>query len=94
MFSEFDKNIGHYRRYNKKLLRKDINKLLLEKNVFYLDSMGFFASLVNKLILKKSNPSESNIIFWDKILIKISKLTDKLFFHLFGKSLVGIYQKK
>jgi ubiquinone/menaquinone biosynthesis C-methylase UbiE len=93
LYSEFDKKIGHYKRYDKKLLRFEINKKLNEKKLIYLDSLGFFASLTNKLILKKSTPTEKNIRLWDKKLIPITKLTDKLICNTFGKSLIGIYQK-
>ena len=92
LYSEFDEKIGHFRRYDKKLLRYEINKKLKEKKLFYLDSLGFFASLTNKLILKKNTPSKENIHFWDKKLIPITKFSDKLVFNTFGKSLVGIYQ--
>ena len=93
LYSEFDKRIGHFRRYNKKKLREEINQTLKEKKIFYLDSLGFFASLANKLILKKNTPSEKNIHFWDKKLIPFTKLFDKLICFTFGKSLIGIYQK-
>ena len=93
LFSEFDKSIGHYRRYNKKILRNEINNILYEKDLFYLDSLGVIASLVNKTILKKSSPSLKNIIFWDKILVPISKILDIVTNKTFGKSLIGIYSK-
>ncbi len=93
LYSEFDKKIGHFRRYDKKLLRQEINEKLKEKKLFYLDSLGFFASLTNKLILKKNTPTIKNIHFWDKKLIPITKLSDKLICNAFGKSLIGIYQK-
>ncbi len=93
LYSEFDKRIGHFRRYNKKKLREETNQTLKEKKIFYLDSLGFFASLTNKLILKKSTPSEENIHFWDKKLIPMTKLIDKMICYTFGKSLIGIYQK-
>jgi SAM-dependent methyltransferase len=93
LFSEFDKSIGHFRRYDKKMLRQEVNNKLEEKEIYYLDSMGFFASLANKLILKKETPNNSNIVLWDKFLVPISKITDPLFFNTFGKSLIGVYKK-
>jgi SAM-dependent methyltransferase len=92
LFSDFDRKIGHYRRYNKKILLKDINYEFSIVNVFYLDSVGFFASLANKLILKKELPSHSNIHLWDKYMIPLSKISDVLFFNSFGKSLIGIFK--
>jgi hypothetical protein len=55
--------------------------------------MGFFASLANRFLLKQSAPTYANIQFWDKGLIPLSKVTDALTFNLFGKSLVGVFQK-
>lgn len=91
LYNEFDSHVGHIKRYNKKLLKEEIkyNKV----KIFYLDSMGFFASLFNKILLKKHLPSKKNILFWDKILIRMSILTDQLIFNRFGKSLIGIFTK-
>lgn len=93
LYSEFDKSIGHFRRYNKKILRKEVDNRLFEKDLFYLDSLGVIASLMNKTILKKNSPSLKNIIFWDKILVPISKILDVITNKTFGKSLIGIYAK-
>ncbi|WP_394747515.1 class I SAM-dependent methyltransferase [Spongiimicrobium salis] len=92
LFSDFDTHIGHYRRYNKKILLRDINSELATVKLFYLDSMGFFASLANKVFLKKELPSRSNIHFWDNYLIPMSRFFDLFFLNLFGKSLVGIFE--
>lgn len=91
LYNEFDSHVGHVKRYNKSLLKEEIkyNKV----KIFYLDSMGFFASFFNKILLKKHLPSKKNILFWDKILIRMSILTDKLIFNRFGKSLLGIFTK-
>lgn len=92
LFNEFDKQVGHYRRYNKHLLLSEVNSTLKCKRLFYLDSFGFFASVANKYFLKKTLPSSSNINFWDKILIRISKPMDFITFKSFGKSLIGIFE--
>ena len=91
LYNEFDRHVGHIKRYNKKVLKQEIkyNKV----KIFYLDSMGFFASFFNKILLKKHLPSKKNILFWDKILIRMSIITDKLIFNRFGKSLIGIFTK-
>ncbi len=92
LYSPFDAQIGHFRRYNRKLLRSELPQGLIRKEEFYLDSMGFFASLANRFLLKQSAPTKANIQFWDKGLIPLSKVTDVLTFNQFGKSLVGVYQ--
>lgn len=91
LFSSFDRAIGHYRRYTSESLEKVIPEQLVRCRLEYLDSMGFFASLANRLLLKQSYPSERQIRTWDRILIPVSKWTDKIFFHSFGKSILGIW---
>lgn len=94
LFSEFDKAIGHFRRYNKKMLRESIPEGMKNISLFYLDSMGFFASLVNKLFLHQDLPSIKQIQFWDKVILPFSKISDVFLFRSMGKSLIGIWQKE
>ena len=91
LFNDFDHSIGHYRRYNKELLEKHKGGYLKTHRLFYLDSMGFFAALINKWILKKELPSEANINLWDKVLVPVSKVIDGIIAFSFGKSLIGIF---
>jgi hypothetical protein len=93
LFSPFDKAIGHYRRYSKKNLHNIAPNTLSTVSCKYLDTTGFFAGLMNKIFLRQEYPSINQVIFWDKWLIPISKITDKLFFHQFGKSIIIIWQK-
>jgi hypothetical protein len=93
LFSPFDKKIGHYRRYNKDLLTSIMpNDLTIEK-LHYLDSVGFFLSLFNKYFLRQSLPTKKQILFWDNVIIPISKILDPIFGFNFGKSLLLIAQK-
>lgn len=92
LYNNFDKKIGHYRRYNKKMLLGDINGELSTVSLFYLDAVGFFAALMNKLILKKELPSYANIKLWDNFMIPASKFIDVVSFKSFGKSLIGVFQ--
>ncbi len=93
LFSPFDKAIGHYRRYNKKMM-KDItpDNMNLLSNKYY-DSAGYFASLLNKLFLRKKYPAKKQVMLWDKWLVPFSRITDKIFLHSFGKSIISIWQK-
>lgn len=93
LYNEFDKAIGHFRRYDKKMIRACVPAKLKEKKLFYLDSTGFFASLINKYFLKQAYPNEKQIRFWDKVLVSFSKISDRLTFNSFGKSLIGVWQK-
>lgn len=92
LFSEFDRNVGHFRRYSVRDLYRLESTTLKLRSYYYLDSMGFFCSLINRYILKKPTPSVSNITFWDRFLIPLSCIFDKFLNHSFGKTLVAIYE--
>ncbi len=93
LYSPFDKAIGHYRRYNRKMLKaiRPANMRCISSR--YYDSIGYFASLMNKIFLKQKYPSQKQIMFWDKWMIPVSRVTDKMVFHSFGKSIITIWQR-
>lgn len=94
LFSPFDTAIGHFRRYNKSMLRTAVPAQLQQVRLSYLDSVGLLASTANKLLLKKSYPTVQQIKFWDRTMVPVSKLTDSLLGFSIGKSVLGIWQKK
>ena len=94
LFTPFDKAIGHFRRYNKKSLSALIPAELEREKLIYLDSIGAFASLGNKLALRRSMPTLRQILLWDRKLVPISIFFDsKIGFHA-GKSVLGVWRKQ
>ena len=92
-FSEFDRSVGHYKRYNKKdfiNIEKKTN-LKIEKLVYY-DSIGFLFLVLNKIFSLKQTNLKNKIFLWD-LLIPVSKLIDFLTFNMFGKSLLCVFRK-
>lgn len=93
LYNEFDKAIGHYRRYSygtlKELTPAD-SKLL---HIKYFDSAGFVLSLGNKWFLKQSQPNLKQIMFWDKAVVPISKVVDRMTINAFGKNIIAIWEK-
>lgn len=94
LFSPFDKAIGHCRRYNKKMLRKIVPADLNLVSIKYYDSVGYFASLMNKTLLHQNYPTQKQVNFWDSYLVPVSKITDKIIFHSFGKSIIAVWRKQ
>mgnify|MGYP006076730173 FL=1 len=90
LYSPFDKSVGHIKRYNKKILKKEVDLEITK--LFYLDTFGLLASIANKFILKKSMPNKGNILFWDRFLVRASIILDRFVFFKFGKSLIGIFK--
>ena len=93
LFNQFDKAIGHYRRYNKKILNAAGPKGLKLVGMRYLDSCGLIGSLINKYILNQSYPTARQIQFWNRYVIPVSKRVDWLLNYHWGKTLVWIWQK-
>jgi Methyltransferase domain len=93
LYSPFDTAVGHYRRYVRKDAKRLTRELLTLQATFFLDSAGFFASALNRLILRKSHASARDVQIWDKMIVPISMRTDKILGSLFGKSIVMIWQK-
>ena len=93
LYSPFDQAIGHHRRYTKRKFKNIVPPSFSFVSLKYLDSIGFFASLGNRILLKQSYPTLKQVYLWDKWMIPISRFTDKLFFHSFGKSILAILKK-
>ena len=94
MFSNFDKEIGHFRRYEIdffKNLKLENAKIL---KCYFLDSMGHLIYFINKLVFSKEvYPSKMKIFIWDKIFIPLTFFLDFLSFYKFGKNIICIIKK-
>ena len=93
LYSDFDKSVGHFKRYNKDdfiELEKKVG-LKIEKLVYY-DSIGLFLLILNKLLSLKQTNLKKKIYLWN-LLIPVSKLIDLLTFNKFGKSLLCVFRK-
>lgn len=93
LFTEFDRQVGHCRRYNKNQLRAikpDNFEIVCLK---YLDSVGMIASLGNKLLLKNGHPTLTQVKAWDHLMVPVSKIVDTLTAHSLGKSILSVYKK-
>ena len=91
LYSSFDKQIGHYRRY----VKSDLVGFLEENNFEiktskYMDSFGFVLALGYKLFnIKNGEINLFQILVFDKILFPIGRIFDRLTMgKLFGKNLI------
>ena len=93
LFTPFDRSIGHWRRYSKTTLRAAGPAGLDLVWLGYLDSVGFFASLANKLMLHQAMPTPRQIRFWDQVLVRMSEWTDPVLGYRAGKSILGVWRR-
>lgn len=94
LFSNFDRDVNHFRRYNKKCILNLIKGYKIKYvKLMYYDSLGYFFSLLSKIFIKDYKKKfKEKIKLWD-FLIPFSKFIDTITFNLIGKSLLVIIKK-
>lgn len=93
LFSRFDQAIGHHRRYNRASLRAVAPANMSEERTFYLDAAGQLLSVANRVLLRQRMPTTRQISFWDRRVIPVSRLVDRLAGFNLGKTLVGVWRR-
>ena len=94
LYSEFDRAIGHFRRYDTRSLTRVGPEGCRLAHVRYLDSVGLLASLANAVLLRRSTPSQRQIRFWDRVLVRCSRLVDGLCRYRLGKTIIAVWEKR
>ncbi len=97
LYSAMDKEVGHFRRYEKEDLLKKVRAAgFVVKNCRYEDFVGWFAAMLFKLVSKKSGRlSKKSVWFYDRFVFPLSRLADFLSQgRLFGKNLLLVAKKE
>jgi SAM-dependent methyltransferase len=92
LFSKFDGMIGHHRRYNKRMLRAIAPPGLRSIKIMYLDAIGMLLSLGNRYVLRSGAPTDSQVKFWDRVVIPCSTWLDPLFAYRVGKTIIAVWE--
>ncbi len=94
MYSNFDREIGHFRRYEESFFKKlSFNNATLKKT-FFIDSFGYLLYFFNKLMFSKEvYPSKLKVLVWDKIFIPLTYFLDFITFYKVGKNIICIFKK-
>lgn len=93
LFTPFDQAIGHYRRYNRAMLRAISPSGTRLERLRYLDSVGLATSMANRFFLRQSMPTKAQLGVWDSFIIPVSRVADKLLFYSLGKSIIAVWRK-
>jgi 2-polyprenyl-3-methyl-5-hydroxy-6-metoxy-1,4-benzoquinol methylase len=94
LFSEFDRAVGHFRRYNCKSLARLTPGQSEMVKCRYLDSAGMLASLANVVLMRQNLPTANQIRFWDSILVRFSRFADPLLRYSLGRSVVAVWRRR
>ncbi len=92
LFSPFDAAIGHFRRYNRAMLRALSPASLRLERMMYLDSGGLILSAANKILLRQSTPTKAQLQFWDRCIVPISRVFDRLLLYSLGKTIIAVWR--
>ncbi len=93
LFSDFDRSVGHFRRYTRASLAEVMPPSLRQVRLRYLDSVGFLASLSNRALLRQALPTRRQIALWDRVMIPASRVLDPLLARGFGRSVLAVYER-
>jgi SAM-dependent methyltransferase len=92
LFSGMDRKVGHCRRYRRLDLDNKVRRAgFVVESSAYADSLGFIASLLYRLLSKRSNGgalSPRSVRTYDKLVFPISRQIDRLTSRWFGKNLI------
>lgn len=93
LYSEFDRAIGHVRRYTAGTLQAAFPRSLRRERVFYADAVGMALSLANRVLLRQSLPTRAQILTWDRFVVPLSRVVDPLLGRTVGRSVIAVYVK-
>ncbi len=93
LFTPFDHSIGHCRRYTKASFAAITPPGLELVWLGYLDSVGFLASLANRVLLRQAMPTPGQIRFWDRVLVRMSEWVDPVLGYRAGKSVLAVWRR-
>jgi 16S rRNA A1518/A1519 N6-dimethyltransferase RsmA/KsgA/DIM1 with predicted DNA glycosylase/AP lyase activity len=94
LYSEFDRRIGHFRRYCKTGLINIVreNGFSIE-NIRYFDLAGIIPWYISFVLLKKVTTNKANISLYDKLVVPPMRLLETLIPAPTGKNLLLIGKK-
>jgi len=93
LFSPFDAAVGHFRRYDRPSLQAISPAGLRLERWRYLDCAGLTLSAANRVLLRQSMPTKAQLGFWDRCIVPVSRVLDRLFLYSLGKTIVAIWRR-
>ena len=109
LYSSWDNSVGHHRRYNKKELLSKMDDAGFDvTKVFYVDSLGFFASFAARILKHRASTKLKDekaanyhvasplvLFIYDRLFYRVSRIFDFLGFrYIFGKNILAVAKVK
>jgi SAM-dependent methyltransferase len=95
LYSSMDRKVGHVRRYTRSGAIAKLRAARFENiSACYADSIGFFASLLFRLIgNSEGNINRKALVFYDRLVFPFSRLCDRFLNRILGKNIVATASK-
>jgi len=94
VFSPFDEAVGHFRRYTAESLAAVMPAAFERRLLVYADAVGLLLSMANRMMLRQDRPKKSQIVFWDRVVVPLSRtVVDPLMRPFFGRSVIGAWRR-
>ena len=95
LYTEMDRRVGHFRRYNHAVLSQRLNQTgFVIERFEYFDQIGFFATFIAKILGSKLNLSQNSVELFDRCLFKLNKFFPSFCRRFFGKNIWIIARKE
>jgi SAM-dependent methyltransferase len=94
LFGSIDRNLGHYRRYDRRMIRglASAAGLKVEKQA-YFNLIGFFGWWANSHVFKREAQSGGQIDVFDRYLVPVMERAEALLSPPFGQSIFAVLRK-
>jgi phospholipid N-methyltransferase len=93
LYSDFDKRIGHFRRYSRNVLETRANKAgFTHPRIRYFDVAGIIPWYVNFVMLRNTMQSGA-VAVYDRVVVPVMKVVEKIVTPPIGKNLLMIARK-
>jgi SAM-dependent methyltransferase len=95
LYSSMDKKVGHLRRYTRRELGDKVGAAgFVVVHNDYIDSVGFFVTLLYRLIGSDSGSiNRTALIVYDRLLFPLSRILDRFLGRLLGKNVFLVAEK-
>lgn len=94
LWTSLDEKVRHYRRYRRNGLKQLVRKARLSVlDSGYVDSLGFFAALIFKMLGRSAELTPHAVAFYDRYLLPPSRALTPLFQRIFGKNVYVVASK-
>jgi SAM-dependent methyltransferase len=95
LFTAMDRKVGHVRRYTRASLTNQLGRAgFVIRQTEYVDSLGFFATLIFKWLGNQSGDIDKSAVkLYDRYLFPVSRVLDRVFCQLLGKNVLVVAER-